>query len=65
MILEFCNEAKAGGLFKLLVEFHQLFKMLKQKNLKILLILAQFLKSGFLHFGNTKTEADLFLPKPP
>jgi hypothetical protein len=52
-------------IFLFLVKFYQLFKMLEQKNKKIppMLETAQFVKFGFLHFGNTKIEVDI-LPKP-
>jgi hypothetical protein len=62
------TNAKSPFLFFLyLVKFYQLFKMLKQKNLKtpLMLDIAQFVKSGFLHFGNTKTEVDFFLQNLP
>jgi hypothetical protein len=64
----FCGKVKTNYpffIFLFLVKFYQLFKMLKQKNSKILKMLerARFVKSSFLHFGNTKTEVEYLFAK--
>jgi hypothetical protein len=53
------GKAKANGPFLI----SSAIQNAKAKKILLMLEIAQFVKSGFLHFGNTKTKVDFFFAK--